>query len=152
MSGNMWDRTPDQWLRDVLREADVESGKLEDAEDKEREQAATGLVLRAFEMGCYAQDMRHVSALCTAARGMVRGSLGPAFRDTAFRAAGVPSGDAKDATKIQHDVVMSGTLDRLAQHLVDLDHPGAGKLVAQAARLLAASPRNPFGERTGGAS
>ena len=59
------------------------------------------------------------------------------LRGVLLHEADVASGMVEDASMSQRDPV---------------GHAEAGKLVAQAARLLAAPPRNPFGERTGGAS
>ena len=146
-----WDRTPDEWLREVLKDADVESGKVEDATEEQREQAAAALVARAFEVGAYARNMAALPMLCGAARALVRGTKTPTM-EKEFMAAGVTSGDPKDATEMQYAVAFGDVVARLAQHLVGLGHVDAGKLVAQAARLLASPPPNPFGERAGGAS
>ena len=143
-----WDRSPAEWLRDALQHAGVESGKVAHAKEAQREEAAAWLVGRAFEVGVYAKNMKALLPLCLAARALVQGTMDAL--EQAIREAGVTSGDFKDATRMQFDVAMAGWLERIAPHISDLNSE-AGKLIAQAGRLLAAPPPNPFGKPTGGA-
>ena len=67
-------RTADDWLADVLRDADVESGLLADATPEERELAAALLVQRAAQVGSYFPgSLEPVPAMCRAARALVSG-------------------------------------------------------------------------------
>ena len=68
-------RTADDWLADVLKEVDVNSGLLADATEEERELAAALLVQRAFVVGRhYPDNMEPLPAMCRAARALVRRS------------------------------------------------------------------------------